>query len=231
MYGFITHTFNMVKGTCPHGCEYCYMSKRGKLNPPRFDRKELKSDLGSGNTIFVGSSCDMWAEEIPTDWIAWTLLHCQKHWNNRYFFQSKNPSRFLEFVTNCINFDNLVREVTFCTTIETNRIYTQMGNTPSPKVRAIFMEGLSKVFPTHLTIEPIMDFDIDKLLYLALTCNPIQVNIGADSKGCKLPEPSAEKVKELIKELKKFTKVYEKSNLKRLLNRGMPQDYSFEVGV
>jgi molybdopterin converting factor small subunit len=34
-----------------------------------FDEKELKTDLGKGNFIFVGSSCDMWAQNIPEEWI------------------------------------------------------------------------------------------------------------------------------------------------------------------
>ena len=46
---------------------------------------------------------------------------------------------------------------------------------------------------------------------------PIQVNIGADSGGNNLPEPSKEKIIELIFELEKFTKVKQKKNLKRLL--------------
>ena len=50
-------------------------------------------------------------------------------------------------------------------------------------------------------------------------CNPVQVNIGADSspKHNNLPEPSKEKILELIAELGNFTKVVQKKNLKRLL--------------
>lgn len=218
MYGFVTHIWNAIKGQCPHSCTYCYMSKRGKLNPARLDGKELRTDLGRGNTIFVGSSCDMWAEEIPSDWIGLTLLRCQKHWENHYFFQSKNPSRFLDFTSGIFNFHHLAKSVTFCTTIETNRIYPAMGNTCSPEIRATFMGALSSLFPTHLTIEPVLDFDLDELLKLIAKCKPIQVNIGADSKGCKLPEPSAEKLNNLIVELNNMVpKVYLKPNLKRLL--------------
>jgi len=74
MYEFVTHTWNTVKGECYHDCSYCYMKRWGKLNPVRFDEKELKTDLGSGNFIFVGSSCDMWAENIPDKWIFKTLI-------------------------------------------------------------------------------------------------------------------------------------------------------------
>ena len=65
MYAFVTHTWNAVKGKCPHDCEYCYMKEfpQGEL---KFDEKELKTDLGEGNFIFVGSSCDMFADAVPS---------------------------------------------------------------------------------------------------------------------------------------------------------------------
>ena len=74
MYDFVTHTWNPIKGICPHACSYCYMkdiNKRYKKQPKplHLDEKELKTNLGSGNTIFVGSSCDMWAESVPVEWI------------------------------------------------------------------------------------------------------------------------------------------------------------------
>ena len=48
MYDFVTHTWNTVKGLCPHGCSYCYMKRWGTQNPVRFDAKELRTDLGKG---------------------------------------------------------------------------------------------------------------------------------------------------------------------------------------
>ena len=90
MYEFVNKTWNTVKGECFHDCSYCYMKRWKNLKPIRFDEKELKTDLGNGNFIFVGSSCDMWAKNIPEDWIQRTLEHCSKY-DNSYFFQTKNP--------------------------------------------------------------------------------------------------------------------------------------------
>jgi hypothetical protein len=73
--------------------------------------------------------------------------------------------------------------------------------------------------PLYITIEPIMDFDIDEMVEYIQQCDPKQVNIGADSMKSNLPEPSKEKVVKLIAELKKFTIVHEKSNLRRILNQ------------
>ncbi|MCD6318205.1 hypothetical protein J7M02_03980, partial [Candidatus Aerophobetes bacterium] len=67
------------------------------------------------------------------------------------------------------------------------------------------------------SIEPIMDFDLSKFLSWIEYINPSFVSIGADSKKSNLPEPPASKVKQLISALEKFTKVYVKKNLKRLI--------------
>jgi len=65
----------------------------------------------------------------------------------------------------------------------------------------------------QITIEPIMDFDLFEFVELIKYIQPIQVNIGADSKNHGLPEPSAEKINALISEIEKFTKVHKKENL------------------
>jgi hypothetical protein len=63
-----------------------------------------------------------------------------------------------------------------------------------------------------------MDFDLINFVKLIESCKPEQVNIGANtSYNIKLPEPNEEKIMKLIKELKKFTKIKLKTNLKRLL--------------
>jgi hypothetical protein len=71
--------------------------------------------------------------------------------------------------------------------------------------------------PKYVTIEPILDFDLDEMVDLIKRCEPIQVNIGADSGNHKLPEPSKEKVLQLIDVLNEFTLVKRKKNLKRII--------------
>ena len=72
-------------------------------------------------------------------------------------------------------------------------------------------------FEKQVTIEPIMDFDLDEMVSMIKFCGPLKVNIGADSKNNHLPEPSKEKLLALINELQKFTIIDRKSNLERLL--------------
>jgi len=61
MYDFVTHTFNTVKGTCEHDCSYCYMKNWHERGAIKLDNEEFKTDLGTGNFIFVGSGTDLFA--------------------------------------------------------------------------------------------------------------------------------------------------------------------------
>lgn len=208
MYDWITHTWNTVKGACYHDCSYCYMKRWGKLNPVRFDKKELKTDLGENNFIFVGSSCDMFAQDIPMEWIFKTLEYCGK-FDNQYLFQTKNTKRVYEYDHKyCLPVKSVI-----CTTIESNIWYPEiMNNSPTPQNRAFYIP-----LNNYITIEPILDFDLKEMILLIKETQPKQVNIGADSGNNNLPEPPKEKILELITELEKFTKVKQKANLKRLL--------------
>ena len=208
MYEFITHTWNTIKGECPHGCSYCYMKSWGKQKPLHFDEKELKTDLGKDNFIFVGSSCDMFAGNIKTEWINNTIEHCKK-FDNRYLFQTKCPSSYKWF--------DFPEKTVLGTTIETNRYYKELynENTPPPEYRAYSIGIAGQRYPTMITIEPIMDFDLDEFVEMLTEANPTWINIGADSQKHNLPEPSPEKVKQLIEALQ-CTEIKLKKNLNRI---------------
>jgi len=207
MYAFVTHTWNPIRGKCPHDCSYCYM-KGLNVGGLRFVEKEMETNLGEGNFIFVGSSTDMWCIDSLFGWITAVLAHCDGY-NNRYLFQSKNPERFHNnfcFPANTI----------LGTTIETNRLYA-IGGAPRTMQRMETIRGLD--FPKMVSIEPIMDFDLDVMVDWIKIIKPDFISIGADSKGHKLPEPPAEKVQQLIELLQRITIVKQKDNLKRLLGK------------
>ncbi len=221
MYKFVTHTWNTVKGYCFHNCRYCYMKKETRhdelTNEPRLDYSEFKTDLGSNNFIFVGSGIDLFANDIPSEWIIKTLDYCNAACNtlffcNSYLFQSKNPKRILEFIKHPVfNYS------TVCTTIETNRFYKDvMQSSPQIEDRVKAMEEIADLsVDTYVTIEPIMDFDLNKMVDFIKRCKPKQVNIGKNTnKMIQLPEPSKKKVLSLIDELQSFTEVHIKSNIK-----------------
>ena len=214
MYEFVTHTWNTVKGECPHNCGYCYMKGIAKrFNKPQcpvhFDEKELKTNLGEGNFIFVGSGNDLFAKDIPEEWIQKTLDHCSK-FDNKYLFQTKNPHRFAEFLQHSV-----FKKSVICTTIESDYYHVEMCNAPVPLARINAMRDIDNI-DKYITIEPIMEFT-SLFVDLIRNCNPKQVNIGADSGHNHLPEPRKENVLELIAALEKFTTVKQKSNLSRIL--------------
>ena len=67
MYAFVSHTYNPLKGECEHSCAYCFMRRKLLLPPLHLELKELKVNLGEGNFIFVGSSTDEWAANVPSE--------------------------------------------------------------------------------------------------------------------------------------------------------------------
>ncbi len=200
------YTWNPIKGKCPHDCSYCYMKvfPQGEL---RLDSKALLDYLGADNFIFVGSSTDMFADKVPKEWIEDVLERCSVFKKNRYLFQTKNPARFHAF-----DFpDNSILGITLETDIWHEKEITKA---PSPYIRKEFISVLD--YDKMISIEPIMEFQLDVLVHWIADIQPKFVSIGADSKGHNLPEPNWDKVQELIKELKKFTEVKVKDNLMRL---------------
>lgn len=214
MYGFVTHTWNPIKG-CGHNCSYCYVPKilGGKYDmTPRFEEKELTTKLGSGNFIFVGSTSDMFGDFIETEWIMKVLKYCRQYPGNRYLFQSKNPGSFLQVeILNALPENSILG-----TTIESNRENTEITNAPSPVKRFITMK-LQTIFPKMVSIEPIMKFDLKSMIKWIKDIHPIFVSIGADTKTKgDLLEPTAVEIHELVTKLRENTEVILKDNLRRI---------------
>jgi protein gp37 len=183
-----------------------------KQNPLHLDERELRTNLGMGNFIFVGSGCDLFHPDVPDEWILKVIKHTYSGFGNKYLWHTKNPRRAVELWD-----DGHFSETKayLCVTIESNRKYPEISRAPSPFSRMNWLscrEGYGKM----ITVEPILDFDLDQFVRMIKICEPDQVNIGADSGNNHLSEPSPEKIGALIEALRPFTKVYLKKNLKRL---------------
>jgi len=217
MYEFITHTWNPIKGKCLHDCTYCYMKQISpNADAPKLAEYEFNTNIGRSNFIFIGSATDMFADNIPSEWITRVLDFCKQEYGttkkNAYLLQTKNPKRFLEFLNHPV-----AKQCIFGTTIETNRFYPEiMHNAPRIEERVDAMEKVAKQgFATMVTAEPLMQFDLDDMLQYIQWCQPKLVNIGKNTCwDIKLPEPTNEEVKQLISGLKEFTKVHVKRNAK-----------------
>lgn len=217
MYDWVTHTWNPLGGECPHKCKYCSTNKLGERYPVikkkytghvELIEHELKTNLGKNNTIFVCAQHDLFADSIPMMAVC-RIIKYLKLFDNTYLFQTKNPSNLYNNYV-----DILPKKSIICTTIESNN--HKISEAPMQVYRALGMSLIK--LPKYVTIEPIINFDMAHMIEYIKMCDPIQVNIGANSDPkIKLPEPSKEKILELITELEKFTKVKLKKNLNRLI--------------
>lgn len=218
-------TWNPLGGECMHDCNYCYRNswKKRSMNCKnkysgrlRLWDSEFKS-LGDRNEIFVCSMTDLFASNVPDNYIRKIINHCNKY-DNFYLFQSKNPSRFLDYL------DILPPKFILGTTIETNRNTNGCSKAPNQIIRAESMAQIRKKLDIHpdkyhqlmISIEPIMDFDLNPFVKMIRNISPNYVSIGADSKNNRLNEPVCDEINGLISSLKMFTQVKLKDNLYRI---------------
>lgn len=199
MYPWITHTWNPIRG-CIHDCAYCYLKSIPRFDmTPRLSEPCFSDKLGSGRTIFCGSSADMWCKRVPDEWIDRVLDYIVKYSDNDYLFQTKCPYRYLVYEDIMPSYRT---NVILGTTIETNRPMTAYSKAPSPIARALPMAQLSgRGAKTMVSVEPIFDFDFDDFMDILVGIAPSFISFGAVTKGHEIPEPSPDKAWELIESL------------------------------
>ncbi|MHA1216307.1 MAG: hypothetical protein ACTSPX_03140 [Candidatus Thorarchaeota archaeon] len=181
-------------------CEKCYNYE------PHFHPERL-SRLPGGKIVFA---CDMgdiaFAEKEWLDRIAAVM---KEHGGKTFYLQSKEPRVFYRI-------DDLPENVIVGTTIETNKItfdtpseyefYREISQAPLPYKRYVTMKHLDHP-RKYVTVEPILDFDVDVVVGWVKNIAPEFVYVGYDNHNCRLPEPPLEKTLKLIRELEKFTEV------------------------
>ncbi len=220
MYSWVTHTHTHLGGKCPHECSYCYVGKsrygvihryEGEI---RLIEKEFSANYGNGKTIFMEHMNDAFADGVPEHYINRIIGHCKLYPDNAYVFQSKNPIKFMGW--------RFPAHVIFGTTIETNRTIS-ISKAPHPMLRFGAMMELKRQHPNYqlfITIEPIMAFDLNEMVGGLIAVHPDFINIGADSKRCGLPEPTAKEVQALIKSIQDAgLNIRIKNNLSRFLDK------------
>lgn len=215
-------TINPLGGECPHKCKYCYVPHMvqkfhsiekkysGKI---KLENNVLKKKInGKGGTVFICSMNDLFASEVPNEFIIKILKWTNSEPENKYLFQSKNPKRMKEYIS------FFPPKYILGTTIESNIDY-KISNAPSSLERYQGMKILSELkLPIMVSIEPILKFDLKILTNWIEDIHPNFVSIGADSKNFdeNTPEPTSDEVRKLILSLRKITEVKIKNNLTRL---------------
>jgi len=216
MYEWVTHGHTHLGGECSHKCKYCYVDNPIGGRSPRYSgpvrllEEELEVPYHAGKVIFIEHMNDLFAADVPDEFIKRIIAHTVVFPYNTYVFQTKNPQRMLHWQK------FMPKECILGTTIETNR-EMDISEAPSPFFRYQAMKNVPKEFKRFLTIEPVLDFDVNEFAKWIGEINPDYINLGADSKNHNLPEPTVEKVMELVEVLHGLgVELREKSNLERL---------------
>ena len=150
-----------------------------------------------------------------TEYLERILDKIKKESTKTFLIQSKNPSTFGR-----VSFpDNVI----LGTTIETNRddLCKAIATAPPPSQR--YEDFLKIKHPLKIkhslkmvTIEPVMDFDLEVMVEWMKNLKPCMIWLGYDSKKCHLPEPKLEKVRELHWELSRAGFVVILKNIKEV---------------
>lgn len=149
---------------------------------------------------------DLWGSWVPAEWILKVLKHVKSFPDATFFFLTKNPSRYFEFL------NEIPDNVELGATIETNedRGYSVFSKAPSPGTRLKAMAEL-KWSNKVIVVEPILDFNLNGFVEALKQVRPSKVYIGYDNYSHRLPEPPLRKVKSLVDRLKTFTVVHAKA--------------------
>jgi len=205
MFNIVTKTWNPISG-CLYNCNYCWAknlaetklkkSKRySKGFKPIFNESELKVNFKSADLVFVSDMGDMFADVIATDWIKKVLNHIRKFPEADFLLMTKNPKRYLE-VQHFIP-DNAILGVTIETTNDEIIKEDKISKAPLPSLRYEAMKNLDWN-RKMVSIEPILDFDLDLFVKWIQEINPFLVYVGYDNYCHELREPLLKKTTELI---------------------------------
>ena len=238
MYPDVDGTINFIRGACEASCVYCFMKYGFRANlkaykePYKLVEKEFETfDAEPGSRIFCGSATDMW--RAPVDCIRKVLEFCLKQEEENeieWLFQTKYPNSVSRWI------QHLPRNSMIGVTLETNRSYDKrISRAPSPTSRAYAMKSLLDLWTKHylhhglsisysprimVSIEPIMEFDLEPFVDMIRSLETEYVSIGVDTQGAFL-EHDIELVKmpnltTLAERLGEFTQVKIKPNVLRV---------------
>ena len=203
MYKLSVSQWNPFAG-CRHDCIYCQSSfqrqlKRwAKKNCPHcynFVPHAHPERLGQSlpNTrymqfIFTCSSGDI--AFYDDRYLEKIIDIIRQRPDKTFLIQSKDPQTFNRAV--------FPKNVILGTTLETNRDELAEAISKAPKPTKRYKDFLDVRHDLKMvTIEPVMDFDLNAMVDWIDNINPCMVWLGYDSGKNRLPEPKLEKVKSL----------------------------------
>jgi len=206
-----TRSWNPVTG-CTHRCTYCWAMRlietKLKDHPkyrngfsPTLHPEELSRRFTARDVVFVVDMGDLFSEGVPDDWIRAVLRRARES-PARYLFLTKNPARYHRFL------EEFPRSSVLGATIETNRddLAMSVSRAPPPSQRYKAMRDLP--WPhKYVSIEPVMEFDLEELALWVEEIRPVSVHVGYDNWNSRLPEPPLWKVRALIERVSRVAPV------------------------
>ena len=169
---------------------------------------EFRAKFGKGDVIFVSDMGDLFGSFVPSEWVIQVLEYTSRFPETSFLFMTKNPIRYLDFQY------RIPKNAILGATIETNidNIFQTDGisQAPLPSERFDAMKNLDWERKL-LSIEPILDFDLEIFAKWVEDVYPFLVYVGYDNYGHNLKEPSEKKTLELIDRISENTLVIKKT--------------------
>lgn len=200
MFKSVGWTWNPIAG-CTHGCKYCYaesLAKRwGNSFEPQFRPHFLKEKMpNDGSWIFVGSMGDLFCPGMKDDWIHQIIGRiAQEKGNNKFLLQTKNPFSFMAFY---LELEKIKDKIILGTTIETTESTPWSLAPPTSERYGLLQKMKSMGFKTFLSLEPLSDFDFNKMIKWIVAIDPEAVEVGLENYSNHTTKPNDRKIRELI---------------------------------
>lgn len=210
MFPFITATWNPIGGECPHECTYCWAKAIIKRNPNMtkyhgkytIDEKQINKKFTPYSFVFVCDMIDLFAANVPIAAINMVINRIIQQPNVTFLILTKNP-RYAWLM-------DVPKNVVIGATIESNLDYP-VSKAPKQADRLKAMQDITDN-RKMLSIEPIMDFDLEPFVNEIVKAKPEFVAVGYDNYKNGLTEPSFSKTLHLIAMLEGAgIKVYRKT--------------------
>lgn len=218
MFNIVTVTWNPISG-CLYDCNYCWArdlattklknsQRYSKGFKPSLNEKELSVRFDKGDLVFVSDMGDMFADFTPESWIKRVFDHIKQFPDADFLFMTKNPRRYLNLLPYIPK--NAILGATIETNIDEIVQTDRVTKAPLPSDRYEAMKAI--VWDRKLvSVEPILDFDLNTFAKWIEDISPIVVYVGYDNYEHKLREPTLEQTTELLNKLPETSLVIRKT--------------------
>jgi len=181
---------------------------------PKLIPKEMQELFKTDDFVFACDMCDLFGPWVPSELIH-KILEGIVPMPGRFLFLTKNPARYLEFLTTLQKTNCLLG-----VTLETNRDTSAYSKALSPVERWEFFYDL-EYSPKFVAVEPIMDFDLNIFPDWLFNITGLEsVAVGYDNYDNYLPEPPLAKTMQLIDRLEKAGITVYRKTLREAWNLG-----------